>query len=121
MKNKAQTMNNCNRVFDVPFEIQEKIIIQDDNGLEQEKWNKKYKLFADAKCLFGKEYELAKQDYTQDTIKFIIKAGIKIDENMRVIFNNKIFDIEKIDNIGFKNELLEIRAIERGKKGYESN
>lgn len=113
MKTKQQAIAQTNRVFDVPFVVQEKTTQQDDNGIEREVWVQKYKLFADGGNLYGKEYMAAKQMDNDKTIKFIIKYGPQIDEKMRIVFNEKIFDIENIDNIRYKNELLEIRATEK--------
>ena len=57
MKNKGQILTDVNRVFDTPFEVQEKTVTQDENGIQKEQWTKKYKLFADGKNLYGKKYE----------------------------------------------------------------
>lgn len=113
MKNKQQALNQTNRVFDTPFFIQEKTVTQDKYGIEREEWRTVYKLFADGRNIYGQEYELARQRGNQKTVKFIIKYGPKIDETMRILFQNKVYDIDNVDNIGFKNEMLEIRAIER--------
>lgn len=113
MKNKEQRLKQVGRVYDSPFVVEEKKTVQDDNGIVKEQWVKKYKLFADGKNLYGREYELARQRGNVKTVKFIIKAGPKIDESMRIIFDSKIYDIDNIDNIGFKNEEVEIKAIER--------
>ncbi len=113
MKDKRQILNDVNRVFDTPIEIQEKKTIQDDDGIQKSTWVKKYKLFAEAKNVHGKEYEIARQTNEQKSVKFVVKSGVILDTSMRVKFLGKIYDIEHIDNIGYKNELLEIRAIER--------
>lgn len=113
MKNKGQILTDVNRVFDTPFEVQEKTVTQDENGIQKEQWTKKYKLFADGKNLYGKEYEIAKQTNEQKTVKFIIKAGVKLDTSMRIVFQKAVYDIDNVDNIGFKNELIEVKAIER--------
>lgn len=113
MKSKIQTMNKTNRVYSAPFIIQEKKVIQDENGIEKEKWTNKYKLYGDIKNLHGSEYELAKQVNNSKTIKIIIQQGPQINEDMRVLFNNKTYDIDNIDNISYQDEELEIKAIER--------
>lgn len=110
---KRQIMNNTNRVFNTPIEVQTKTVTQNKYGVELETWEKKYKLFANVKNLYGKEYELARQDNAQKTIKLILKSGIDIDTSMRIVFNGKVYDIEHIDNINYSNELLEVRAVER--------
>lgn len=114
MKNKQQLFNDVNRVFDTPFIIQEKTVMQDENGIETETWKDKYKLFAAAKSLFGSEYELARQRTDKKTVKFIVRAGVHITGDMQIIFDGNAYDIENVDNIGFKNELLEIKATLRG-------
>lgn len=115
MKNKNQSISITNIVFDTPIYIQSKTVKIDENAISRESWQTIYKVFASARNLFGKEFEIARQENAQDTIKFIIKYGVKISEDMRILFNGKILDIEKIDNIGYKNELIEIRAVERFK------
>ena len=67
-----------------------------------------------------KEYEIAKQTNEQKTVKFIIKAGVKIDTSMRIIFQKAVYDIDNVDNIGFKNELIEVKAIERSLQRNEN-
>ena len=113
MKNKIQSLNQVGRVFDTPIAVLEKEVKKDGNGVEREIWKEKYKLFACAKNLHGKEYELAKQINNRKTIKLIIKYGPKIDESMQIRFQGKFYDIDNIDNIGFQNEEIEIKAIER--------
>lgn len=113
MRMKQQAMRQTNRVFDTPFIVEEKRVSQDENGIEREEWCFKYKLYADGRNLHGSEYELARQVSNRKTVKFIVKAGPTITEHMRIQFNCKIYDIDNIDNIGFKNEEIEIKAIER--------
>lgn len=120
MKNKQQEMNRINRAYNTPFTIQAKEVKQDEDGLESEEWVKKYKLFGFVKNLHGAEYELAKQVDNSKTIKIIIKYGPNINENMRIIFNKKVYDIDNIDNINYLNEELEIKAIERVLENEES-
>lgn len=101
---------NAERAFTVPFVIEKKIK-NDNESTKKDEWQFKYKLFADAKNLHGQEYEIARQTQNEKTIKFIIRAGIKIDEkNMRIRFNGQIYNIENVDDIGYSNEILEIRA-----------
>ncbi len=116
LKTINQTMNQVNRVYDTPFIVEEYTTVKSDSGVQKKRWRFKYKLFAAVKNLYGREYEIARQRNNKKTVKFIIKFGPYITEEMRIIFNGKIFDIDNIDNIGFKNQELEIRAIERAKK-----
>ena len=109
---KRQYLPQINRVFDIPIEIQAKTIYQDEMGVEREEWKKVGKVFADVKNLYGKEYELAKQEKNEKTIKLVIRYGAKITTEMRLILDDKIYNIEHIDNINYKNEFIEIRAVE---------
>lgn len=110
MKTKIESMRNTNRVFEVPFIVREKVTEMDENGIEHERWQAKYKLFADGANLYGREYETARQTTNDKTVKFIVKHGAKIDETMTILFNGQVYDIENVDNIRYKNELVEIRA-----------
>lgn len=113
MKAKEQSLRQTNRVYDTPLVIEEKKVQQDKNGIQKESWVKKYKLLASSKNQYGKEYEIARQKNNRKTVKFIIPWGAEIDETMRIKFQNKIYDIENIDNIGYQNQEFEIRAVER--------
>lgn len=113
MKTKEQSLHQTNRVYDTPIVVEEKKVKQDENGIQREAWMTKYKLLAAAKNQYGKEYEVARQRDNRKTIKFIVPYGPDINEEMRIRFQGKIYDIENIDNIGYKNAELEIRAIEK--------
>lgn len=113
MKTREKSLNQTNRVYDTPITIEEKSVQQDANGIQRETWVQKYKLLAAAKNLYGREYEIARQRDNRKTIKFIVPYGSDINEEMRIRFQGKIYDIDNIDNIGYKNAEMEIRAIEK--------
>lgn len=112
--NKTQRLNRTNRVYATPFIVESKEVFTDEKTkIQKEEWKQKYKLYGQYKALHGRDYELARQMGSEKTIKLIIPFGPKINETMRIIFQNKIYDIENIDNIGMLDEELEIRAIEK--------
>lgn len=113
MRTREQSLNQANRVYDTPIVVEEKRVQQDANGIQREAWAEKYKLLAAAKNQYGTEYEVARQRDNRKTAKFIVPYGPAIDETMRIRFQGKIYDIDNIDNISYKNAELEIRAIER--------
>lgn len=68
---------------------------------------------ADVKNLHGKEYYEARQVGAENTVKFEIRMPAKvIDTDMRIRFKGKDYNIVFIDNVGFENERLEIKAEE---------
>ena len=57
MKSKIQTMNKTNRVYSAPFIIQEKKVIQDENGIEKERAISKFVKVCEALSRQGFDFE----------------------------------------------------------------
>lgn len=82
------------------------------NGFEVEDWIDIKTVWAAVTNLHGKEYFEAAAVQAEKTVKFIIRFIDGIDENMRIMFKDKIYNITFIDNIKYRNKLIEIKALE---------
>ena len=85
-------------------------------GFKEETWEDLYnEILASANKLHGQERWAAMAVRKEQTVEFIVRYVKEIEEldtkKHRIIFNNKIFNIDDIDNIKFNNEWLKIRAI----------
>lgn len=112
MKNE-KLQKSVMRSFSVPITIEAKTIIVDEHKVQRENWKAMYRIFAAVQNLHGVEHVIAAQTGTEKTVKFTVKAGIEIDDSMRIRMGKRLFEIEFIDNIRYENTLLEIRARER--------
>lgn len=111
-------LRQTNRVYNRYITIEKQENVQDENGVFNKGWMPFIHVWANMQNLHGREYFTARQVNAQDTTKFIIRwmPGIEITEDMRIRFENKIYDINSIDNIRYQNEVIEIKAIEQGLK-----
>lgn len=96
--------------------------IQNENGFEKPNWIDYTKAWASVKNLYGNEYYSAKAAQLEKTVKFTIRYRKDIDETMRIIYGKKIvndievdrvFTIDFIDDIDYKHEFMEIKAISK--------
>lgn len=113
---KRQVMSKVNRAYNRKIEIEKLQSVQDDNGIWSKDWVPFLKLWAKAKNLHGSEYFIARQVNKQETVKFTVRwmPGLEneMKESMRLLYDDKNYNIDFIDNIDHANEFLEIKAIE---------
>ena len=83
-----------------------------ENGFEEQAWVDYKTIWSSVSNLFGREYFSAMAVQAEKTIKFTIRYTKDIDESMRIVFQNKIYNITFIDNVKYDNIYLEIKAIE---------
>ena len=88
------------------------VIETNENGFEVETYETYKTLWAKAINLHGKEYFEAAAIQKEKTLKFTFRLLKDIDENMKIEFNNKLYDINFIDNILYENKYMEIKAME---------
>jgi SPP1 family predicted phage head-tail adaptor len=92
-------------------------VTTNDNGFESESYEDIKTVWARASNLSGKEFFEAAAIQKEKIIKFVIRAGIEIDESMRILFQGKHYNIIFIDNIRYQNKYVEVKAMEVDENG----
>lgn len=88
------------------------------NGFEEEIWEEYKTVWASASNLSGREYYQAAAIHAEKTVKFMIRYVNDIDESMRILFNQTLYDITAIDNVKYENKYIGIKAVEVKSDGY---
>lgn len=88
-----------------------------ENGFETEQLIEFATVWAFVSNIHGNEYFAAKAVQAENTVKFIIRYLEGLDQNMKISFNNKKFNITTIDNIKYRNKYIEIKALEVDSNG----
>ncbi len=85
-----------------------------EDGFEKDTWIEYKKVWAKANTLFGIEYWAAKEYSTEDTVVFTIRynACPDLSINDQIMFKSRKFNINSVDNVLFKNEMLKVKAKE---------
>jgi len=92
--------------------LQKPVISVNENGFEVKTYENYKTVWSKVSNLSGREYFEAAAIQKEKTVKFLIRAGVDIDESMRILFNEKTFNIIFIDNINYKNKYIEIKSLE---------
>ena len=92
--------------------FQKPVISTNENGFEIETYENYKTVWAKVSNLSGKEYFEAAAIQKEKTVKLLIRAGVNVDESMRIFFNEKNYNIIFIDNINYRNKYIEIKALE---------
>ena len=92
--------------------IQQLITTTSENGFEVQTWSDYKTIWASANNLIGKEYFSAMAVQAEKTVRFTIRYTEGIDETMRIVFQDKIYNITFINNVKYNNNYIEINAIE---------
>lgn len=82
-----------------------------ENGFEVEAWENYKVVWASVSNLSGREYFEAAAIQAENTVKFTIRYT-NIDPSMRILFQDKEYNIISIDNIRYANKFIEIKALE---------
>lgn len=99
-------------------ELKHKITFQkrttstNENGFEEEVWKDFITCWAKAENLQGREFFAAAVVQAEKTVKFTIRYLSTIASDMRILFEDKQYNINAIDNIKYKNKYMEIKALE---------
>lgn len=98
-------------------ELRHRITIQrliteiNENGFEIEQWQNYKSVWASIANLHGREYYAAAAINAENTMKFIIRYTEGIENSMRIFFKYKTYNIISIDNIKYRNQYIEIKAV----------
>jgi SPP1 family predicted phage head-tail adaptor len=88
-----------------------------ENGFETEGYQNIKTVWAKVSNLKGKEYFEAAAIQKEKTVKFTFRAGVEIDESMRILFQGRCYNIAFIDNILYENKYIEVKAMEVDENG----
>ncbi|MBV4424291.1 phage head closure protein [Clostridium tyrobutyricum] len=88
-----------------------------ENGFEVEAWEDYKTVWAAVSNLYGKEYYQAAAMQAEKTVKFTIRFLDSITADMRILFEDKQYNITSIDNIKYVNKFIEIKALEVDSSG----
>lgn len=88
------------------------VIENNKNGFEEEIWEEYKTVWAKVSNLNGREFYQSATIHAEKTVKFMIRYINDIDESMRILFNQTLYDITAIDNLKYENKYFEIKALE---------
>lgn len=114
-----RNLDQNNRVYRHPILIEKKTnpIQLEDGTWKSNDWTVFKKVFANiSKFNSGEDFE-AGQTMASESIRFFIRympdLKNEIKEDFRICFRDRLYNIENINNINFRNEELEITCVER--------
>lgn len=87
-------------------------ITTNENGFEVEEWQDFITCWAKVENLRGREFFAAEAVQAEKTVKFTIRYLQDLTEDMRILFEDKQYNITFIDNIQYRNKYIEIKALE---------
>ncbi|SDY84663.1 phage head closure protein [Thermoactinomyces sp. DSM 45892] len=76
--------------------ILDRVITRDDEGSPIEDWTTKVTLWAEVNPLSGREYYQAAAVQSENDVKIRIRYRADISTDMRVQFNQKLYDIQSV-------------------------
>lgn len=95
--------------------VQKITISTGEIGEEIETWVDYYNSFAYINGLSGSEYWQASAQQAENTVVFTMRYSKLLanvtPQSYRIIFDNKIFDINSIDNVQYQNRTIKIKAV----------
>lgn len=114
---KQNSMKNINSSLRHFIEIETFVSAQQSDGTWKEEWVPFNEMWSNKQNLYGSEFYAAGQVNKQETVKFTIRYMPGIlempKEKMRIVSDEKYYDIDFIDHIRYEKEWLEIKAIEQ--------
>lgn len=84
----------------------------DEDGYPIEGWTDVKTVWAMIKTLTGKEVFQAMTTKTEYTTRFVIRYTTGLNTDMRILYKNRIFNIQSIINDDEQNKTLTISAVE---------
>lgn len=86
--------------------------VVNENGFEEEMWQEYKTVWASVSNLSWREYYQAAAIQAEKTVKFLIRYIEGIDTDMRILFNDKQYNITSINNMKYTNKYIEIKTLE---------
>lgn len=101
-----------------PIEIQKSEYEKDEIGNQKECWETVYRGFAYVNNISGMEYWEAARTQSENTVMFHTRYHKRLEEldskNCQIIWKGKAYNVNSIDNVQNKNEIVKFRAIKKG-------
>ncbi|MFV9511809.1 phage head closure protein [Tepidibacillus sp. LV47] len=91
--------------------LQKQATITDADGFTTQQWQDVATVWAAVENLYGREYWEAAAIQAEKTVKFTIRYRPDVDQTMRIVFRGQVYEITAIDNIKYRNEYMEIKAV----------
>jgi SPP1 family predicted phage head-tail adaptor len=92
--------------------LQGRTLTQHPEDFEEEVFQDYMRPWAKAENLYGSEYFTAMGVKAENTVKYTIRYLKNIDTTMRILFNEKSYQMTFIDNIKYSNKFMELKAVE---------
>jgi SPP1 family predicted phage head-tail adaptor len=70
--------------------------IKDDEGIVSKQWVNLMTVYASVEPLSGREYWQAAATQSENTVKFLIRYKQNITSDLRLIYNNKSYDVKSV-------------------------
>jgi SPP1 family predicted phage head-tail adaptor len=90
------------------IDIQRPITIKDEIGQEKTSWEDVKKVWARIITMQGREYFEAASTQNERITRFIVRYTTGIDESMRIVHKEKVYEIESVINDNELNKTLTI-------------
>jgi SPP1 family predicted phage head-tail adaptor len=100
--------NNHSGLYRHRINIQKPVITKDSIGQEITTWEDVKLLWSMIKTVQGREYIAAASTQTEKTTRFIVRYTTGIDESMRIVHKDKVYEIESVINDDEMNKTLTI-------------
>jgi len=97
--------------------FQKLILATNENGFEIASWQEFKTVWSKVSNLYGREYYQAASVQEEQTVKFTIRYLKGLTANMRILFEDRQYDIISIDNIKYEGKYIEIKAPEVDSSG----
>lgn len=109
-KLKKQTMNRLSIVLDRKISIVKIEETKDDDGFDKDGETEICKLWAKVNNMSGTEVFKSGRDYSIAKTRFVVRyrKDIEFKEDMKIRFNNKLYNIIYVNNYNFSNEFVEL-------------
>ena len=89
-------------------------VTRQTRGFDTVKDNILYKkVWASIQPLRGREYLEAARNRNDEIVKITIRYRRNVDEGCKVIYQNRIFEVESIADVNMRHEILELRCVEK--------
>lgn len=95
-----------------PIVIQKPVMTQDVYNQPIPSWETYLETWAMVKPMTGREYFLAQQISSEVMFKFTIRYHDGITTKMRILYNNRTFNIKSVLNLNESDRVIDIMALE---------
>jgi SPP1 family predicted phage head-tail adaptor len=101
--------------FNRRITIQSNVETKDDLGQIENSWQDSHLVWAMIKTVQGREYFEAASTQNENTVRFVIRYVKGINPHMRILYNDRVFEILSVINDDERNKTLTILTKEVGR------